>query len=92
MHYIIEPHQITHVEEIVGISVVSVVLAAVLPLGAANQSLGLLPITSAGIAALVDALPSSVLHRLGMVFAVALWNSESTSVICTDNDKLIDKY
>ena len=79
-------------EEIVGVSVVSVVLAAMLPLAAANQSLGLLPITSTGITALVNTLPSSVLHRLGVVFAVALWNSESTSVICTDHDKLTDKY
>lgn len=37
-------------------------LAAMLSLGAAHQRLGLLPVTSTGVAALVDALPASVLH------------------------------
>ncbi len=74
----LQTHQITHMEEIVGICVVGVMLAAVLPLGAADQSLGLLPIPRTGVATLVDALPATVLHRLGVVFAMALWNSEST--------------
>ena len=76
-------------EEIVGICVVSVMLAAMLAFGAAHQSLCLLPVTSTGITLLVDAIPAFVHHRLGVVFAVALWKSESaTSVhVYTDNDK-----
>ena len=74
-------HQITHVEEVVCIRVVGVVLAAMFSLGAAHQSLGLLPVTSAGIAALVGALPTSIPHWFGVVLAVALYNSESTGVI-----------
>ena len=66
-------------EEIVGICVVGVVLAAMLSLGAAHQCLCLLPVTSTGVATLVGALPASILHRFGVIFAVALWKSESTT-------------
>ena len=59
-------------EEIVGVCVFSVMFAAMLSFGAADQCLRLLSITSAGIAALVRALPASVPHRLGVIFAVTL--------------------
>ena len=70
-------YQITHVEEIVGVSVVGVVLAAMLSLGAAGQRLGLLPVSSASIAALVSTLPASVLDRLGVILAMPLWKIEN---------------
>ena len=77
-------HQITHMEEIVCICVVCVVSASVLPLGAAWERLGFLPVTSTGIATLVGALPSTIPHRLGVILTVPLCESESDS--CNEQD------
>ena len=55
-------HEIKHMEKVVCVCVIGVVLAAMLPLGAANDHLGFLIISSTCIATLVHALPTSVPH------------------------------
>ena len=59
-------------KEVVGVCVVCVVLAAMLPFGAADQHLGFVSVTCTGTAALVGALPVSIPDRLGVILAMSV--------------------